>query len=148
VAARTQAASAGQTTADVYLSLRTLFVRSILIGRGMPAIHRGTGRGLMYGGLVKFVVKPGMRSEFLEFLRWDAKVAKDTEPGTLRFDVWTSPEPDVVYVYETYTDEEALEVHKNNEPCKKFLEVLQHEMLEEWGEAIPFAESITSNIDE
>ena len=53
----------------------------------------------MYGALVKFVVKPGMRSEFLEFLRWDAKVAKDTEPGTLRFDVWTSPEPDVVYVY-------------------------------------------------
>ena len=51
----------------------------------------------MYGGLVKFVVKPGMRSEFLEFLRWDAKVAKDTEPGTLRFDVWeTSPEPDVI----------------------------------------------------
>jgi hypothetical protein len=35
----------------------------------------------MYGGLVKFVVKPGMKSEFLEFLRWDAKVAKDTEPG-------------------------------------------------------------------
>ena len=51
----------------------------------------------MDGGLVKFVVKPGMRAEFLEFLRWDAKVAKDTEPGTLRFDVWeTSPEPDVI----------------------------------------------------
>jgi len=102
----------------------------------------------MYGGLVKFVAKPGMRSEFLEFLRWDAQVAKDTEPGTLRFDVWTSPEPDVVYVYETYKDEEALEVHKNNEPFKKFDEILQHEMLEEWGEAIPFAESIASNVDE
>jgi quinol monooxygenase YgiN len=62
----------------------------------------------MYGALVKFVVKPGMRSEFLEFLRWDAKVAKDTEPGTLRFDVWTSPEPDVVYVYETYTGRPSL----------------------------------------
>lgn len=44
-----------------------------------------------------------LRSDFLEFLRWDAKVAKDTEPGTLRFDVWeTSLEPDVVYVYEAY----------------------------------------------
>ena len=113
----------------------------------MPEVHRGTG-GLMYGGLVKFVVKPGMRAELLEFLRWDAKVAKDTEPGTLRFDVWTSPEPDVVYVYETYTGEAALEVHKNNEPFKKFDEILQHEMLEEWREAIPFAESITSNVDE
>lgn len=103
----------------------------------------------MYGGLVKFVVKPGMRSEFLEFLRWDAQVAKDTEPGTLRFDVWTSPEPDVVYVYETYKDEEAFEVHKNHEPCKKFLEILQYEMLEEWGEAISLEEpSVTSNVDE
>ena len=102
----------------------------------------------MDGGVVKFVVKPGMRAEFLEFLRWDAKVAKDTEPGTLRFDVWTSPEPEVVYVYETYTDEAALQVHKNNEPFKKFDKILQYEILKEWGEAIPFAESITSNIDE
>ena len=79
------------------LSLRTLFARSTLIGRGYLRRTEGPGRGLMYGGLVKFVGKPGMRSEFLEFLRWDAKVAKDTEPGTLRFDVWeTSPEPDVI----------------------------------------------------
>jgi (4S)-4-hydroxy-5-phosphonooxypentane-2,3-dione isomerase len=102
----------------------------------------------MYGGLIKFVVKPGMRSEFLEFLRWDAMVAKDTEPGTLRFDAWTSPEPDVVYVYETYKDPEALEVHKNNEPFKKFDQILCETMIEEWGDAIPFAESVTSNVDE
>jgi quinol monooxygenase YgiN len=97
----------------------------------------------MYGGLIKFVVKPGMRSEFLEFLRWDAMVAKDTEP-----DVWTSSEPDVVYVYETYKDPEALEVHKNNEPFKKFDQILCETMIEEWGGAIPFAESVTSNVDE
>jgi quinol monooxygenase YgiN len=78
----------------------------------------------------------------------DARVAKDTEPGTLRFDVWTSPEPDVVYVYETYKDEEAFEVHKNNEPFKKFDEILCETMIEEWGEAIPFAESVTTNVDE
>jgi (4S)-4-hydroxy-5-phosphonooxypentane-2,3-dione isomerase len=102
----------------------------------------------MYGGLVKFVVKPGMKSEFLEFLRWDAKVAKDTEPGTLRFDVWeTSLEPDVVYVYEAYKDVEAFEVHQSHEPFKKFDEILR-EMIEEWALAIPFAESVTSNIDE
>jgi len=102
----------------------------------------------MYGGLVKFVVKPGMRSEFLEFLRWDAKVAKNTEPDTLRFDVWeTSLEPDVVYVYEAYKDEKAFEIHQNNEPFKKFNEILR-EMIEEWALAIPFAESVTSNVDE
>jgi (4S)-4-hydroxy-5-phosphonooxypentane-2,3-dione isomerase len=85
----------------------------------------------------------------LEFLRWDAKVAKDTEPGTLRFDVWeTSLEPDVVYVYEVYKDPEALEVHKNNEPFKKFDQNLCKEMVEEWGPVIWFEESVTSNVDE
>jgi hypothetical protein len=54
----------------------------------------------------------------------------------------------VVYVYETCTDEEAFEVHKDHEPFKKFDEILQHEMLEEWGLIIPSAESVTSNIDE
>jgi autoinducer 2-degrading protein len=115
----------------------------------MPETRRGTGRGLMYGALVKFVVKSGMRSEFLEFLRRDAKVAKDIEPGTLRFDVWeTSLEPDVVYVYEAYKDAEALEVHQNNEPFKKFDEIVCEMMIEEWEEALPLAESVTSNVDE
>ena len=68
-------------------------------------------------------------------------------PETPR-DVWTSPEPEVVYVYETYKDEEAFEIHKNNEPFKKFDEILSKTMIEEWGEAIPFAESVTSNVDE
>jgi hypothetical protein len=57
----------------------------------------------MYGGLVRFVVKTGKRDKFLELLRWDARVAKDCEPGTLRLDVWeVEGEPDVVYVYEVY----------------------------------------------
>jgi hypothetical protein len=53
----------------------------------------------VYGGLVRFVVKAGKRDEFLELLRWDARVARDREPGTLRLDVWeVEREPDVVYV--------------------------------------------------
>jgi autoinducer 2-degrading protein len=77
----------------------------------------------MYGGLVRFVVKPGKRDEFLELLRWDARVAKDCEPGTLRLDVWkVEGEPDVVYVYEVYKDAGAFEDHTKNEPVKKFSE--------------------------
>ena len=30
----------------------------------------------MYGMLTRIVVKPGKRSELLEYLRWDAEVAK------------------------------------------------------------------------
>jgi len=102
----------------------------------------------MYGGLARFVVKPGMRAEFLEFLRWDARVAKDTEPGTLRFDVWeTELEPGVVYVYEAYKNAAAFEDHQKNEPFKKFDEILR-DMIEEWMLAIPFTESVTSNVDE
>jgi quinol monooxygenase YgiN len=75
----------------------------------------------MYGALVRFVVKPGKREEFLELLRWDARVVKDFEPGTLRFDVWeVEGEPNTVYVYEVYEDVGAFEDHTKNEPVKKF----------------------------
>ena len=50
----------------------------------------------MYEGLARFVVKTGKRDEFLDLLRWDARVAKDREPGTLRLGVWeVEGEPDV-----------------------------------------------------
>ena len=62
----------------------------------------------MYGMLTRIVVKPGKRSELLEYLRWDAKVAKASEPGTWRFDVWEA-EPGVVYLYEAYKDRAAFE---------------------------------------
>ena len=102
----------------------------------------------MYGALIKFVVKTGRRSEFLEYLRWDAQVARDHEPGTLRFDVWQpEAEPDVVYVYEAYKDAEAFEDHQKNDPFKKFGEVADS-MIEEWGQVIPFGEAVTSNVHE
>jgi quinol monooxygenase YgiN len=59
----------------------------------------------MYGMLTRITVKPGKRTELLEYLRWDAEVAKASEPGTWRFDVWeTEREPGVVYLYEAYKD--------------------------------------------
>jgi autoinducer 2-degrading protein len=102
----------------------------------------------MYGGLARFVVKPGKRDEFLELLRWDARVAKDREPGTLRLDVWeVDGEPGVVYVYEVYTDPGAFEVHTKNEPVRKFAEIM-NSLVEGWTMVIPFCESVTSNADE
>ena len=41
----------------------------------------------MYGTLVKIVAKPAKKDQLIEFLRWDATVAADSEPGTVRFDV-------------------------------------------------------------
>jgi quinol monooxygenase YgiN len=102
----------------------------------------------MYGGLVRFVAKAGKRDEFLELLRWDTRVAKNCEPGTLRLDVWeVEGEPNVVYVYEVYTGVDAFEEHTQNEPVKKFSEIMSS-IIEDWTMVIPFSDSVTSNRDE
>lgn len=102
----------------------------------------------MYGGLARFVVKPGKRDEFLELLRWSARVARDDEPGTLRLDVWeVEGEPDVVYGYEVYTDPGAFEAHIRNGPVQKFGEIMDS-LVEGWTMVIPFSNSVASNADE
>jgi quinol monooxygenase YgiN len=101
----------------------------------------------MYGAFMKIVVKPGMRSELLDYLRWDAEVASDREPGTLRFDVWElEQEPDVVYVYEAYRDMEAFEAHQKNEPYKKWSEV-ERRTMERVTDIVPYGYSTASNVD-
>jgi quinol monooxygenase YgiN len=94
-------------------------------------------------------VQTGMRTKLLEFLRWDADVAKRCEPGTLRFDVWqVEAEPDVLYLYEAYKDKQAFESHKENEPYKQWSNVVRDLMRREPEYVIPFAESLASNLDE
>jgi quinol monooxygenase YgiN len=93
------------------------------------------------------VVKAGKRAEFLELLRWDAQVARDREPDTLRLDAWeVEAEPGVIYVYEVYTDPGAFEVHAQNPPVRKFSEIMDS-LIESWAMVIPFGESIASNVD-
>ena len=71
----------------------------------------------MYGGLVKLVAQPGRKPGVIEFLRWDADVARRDEPGTLRFDVWeVENERDAVYLYEAYVDRAAFDVHERSVP--------------------------------
>ena len=101
----------------------------------------------MYGGLARFVVRAGKHGEFLELLRWDTQVAREREPGTLRLDVWqVDGEPDVVYVYEVYTGPGAFEEHTQNEPVRKFAEIMD-DLIESWTMVIPFTETVTSNAD-
>jgi quinol monooxygenase YgiN len=102
----------------------------------------------MYGMLTKIVARPDKRSELLEYLRWDAEVAKVTEPGTWRFDVWEpEQEPGVVYVYEAYKDQRAFEDHAANDPYKKWDEMAERTM-EQVIDVIPLTESLASNADE
>ena len=75
----------------------------------------------MITGLFRVYVKPGKRDELVEFFRWDKQVAEESEPGTLRFDFYDDPAtPNAMYLYESYTDQEAFDAHKANAPFKKF----------------------------
>src|SRR5262245_47498341 len=90
------------------------------------SVHAVQGRSGMYGGMIKVVALPGRRAELLEFLRWDAEVARAQEPGTLRFDVWEVPdEPDAFYLYEGCADDAAFEAHTAGEPFKKAAEIVE-----------------------
>ena len=99
----------------------------------------------MYGTVIQIVIKPGMRAELLKFLRWDAEVAMNSEPGTLRFDVWEVA--GVVYVYEAYKDIHAFEDHKKNAPYKKWKDTVRRTM-DYKSEVMPFTESLASNVAE
>lgn len=102
----------------------------------------------MYGGLIRFVCKPGKRSEFLDIVRWSAQVARDSEPGTLRLDAYVvDGEPDIVYGYEAYADADAFQAHVSNPAVQRFGEVVD-ELVEGWTMVIPFGDSVASNADE
>ena len=80
----------------------------------------------MFGILVKVKAKPGKRQELIDFLKWDGEVAREKEPGTLRFEFYQDPaDENGFYVYEAYRDLEAFEEHKKNEPYKAWHSGLQ-----------------------
>jgi quercetin dioxygenase-like cupin family protein/quinol monooxygenase YgiN len=102
----------------------------------------------MYGKLFKIITKPGGKNELVKFLREDAAVARDTEPGTLRFDVWDVPgHPDAVYVYEAYTNLKAFEKHQANEPYKRFVDQIGPELIGEQSTFFGWTDSLVSNTD-
>jgi hypothetical protein len=45
----------------------------------------------MYGAMFHAVAKPGRKQDLLNFLQWDADVARESEPGTIAFDVYQDP---------------------------------------------------------
>ena len=102
----------------------------------------------MHGGMIRLVVHDGREAELLDFLRWDAAVARDDEPGTLRFDVWESPnEPNVVYRYEAYADQDAFKEHQANEPFKRFIDEIVPSLCEAPTFVLSFTNGYTSNAD-
>ena len=62
--------------------------------------------------LVDFQVKPEHREAFLELIRWNAKLTRDTEPGCVGFDiVIADDDPNHIALVELYRDEAARAYH-------------------------------------
>jgi quinol monooxygenase YgiN len=59
-------------------------------------------------------IAPGRRAEYQKHLEAHAKRCRDTEPGTLQFEILVPhDQPDTLMLYEVYTSTEAFEAHWN-----------------------------------
>ncbi|WP_060509339.1 putative quinol monooxygenase [Pseudomonas sp. NBRC 111124] len=66
----------------------------------------------MYSLFIKTRVKPGCAEDFLAAMKVNAAASVATEPGCLVFDVSQDRiDPDVIYLYEIYRDDDAYEAH-------------------------------------
>jgi quinol monooxygenase YgiN len=85
----------------------------------------------MFGILFRAEVRPEEREDFINFFKWNIRVAKEREPGTLRFDLYQDPEAEnAFFVYEAYRNKEAFEDHKKNKPYKIWDSDIRLRMLE------------------
>ncbi|WP_285961005.1 putative quinol monooxygenase [Pseudomonas tohonis] len=66
----------------------------------------------MYCLLLKTQLKPGSLDAFMDAMRVNAAASVRDEPGCLVFDVVRDrSDPDLVWLYEVYTDEAAFDAH-------------------------------------
>ena len=75
------------------------------------------------------------RRAFLDFIEWDARVARDEkrESGTLCFDYFEDPhDSNAFFVYEAYRDEAAFDAHKANAPFKRWDTHIKPDVLTEF----------------
>ena len=109
-------------------------------------VHSGAEK--MQGMFFRVRAKEGRKAELLAFLKWDAEVARQTEPGTLRFDVYEDPaDPNAVFLYEAYESAEAFERHKANEPFKKWQAEIVPDLVEGTDRLLPISVATASNAE-
>jgi len=78
----------------------------------------------MFVVTVEFELVPERRAEFLPLMIENAEASKAREPGCRHFDVCIDPErPDLIFLYELYTDRAAFDAHLATDHFKRFDEV-------------------------
>ena len=102
----------------------------------------------MIGTLFRVEVKPAKRQAFINFIERDVRVAKECEPGTLRFDLYQDPKDEnAFFVYEAYRDQKAFDEHKGNEPFQHWESHIRPEMVtrfESFFEKVEAARSLAT----
>ena len=89
----------------------------------------------MYGILFRVEVEPTKRQDFIDFIEWDARIAREREPGTLRFDLYQDPQNlNTFFVYEAYRNESAFEEHQQNEPYQRWESEIRPDMVTDYQE--------------
>lgn len=70
----------------------------------------------MYGIFWSVLAKPEHKAEVVAFLTEDAAWSLSNEAGTLRFDIYEdSQDQNRVWVYESYADPNAFQLHRSGE---------------------------------
>lgn len=73
--------------------------------------------------VVKLRIKPEYREQFLEEMWADAVGSERNEPGCLMFNVvHDNADPNVIYLFEVYEDEQAVEAHRKTPHFLKWSE--------------------------
>lgn len=66
----------------------------------------------MYAVCVTFKIRPGHMGAFMTLMQENARISLRDEPGCHQFDVLSdTARPDVVFLYELYTDKSAFQAH-------------------------------------
>ncbi len=79
----------------------------------------------MYVIIAPIQIKEGCKDEFVKALLPNAQAAANTEPGCLRFDViQDAGDPNRLWVYEIYVDEDAFKAHQASEHYLEAIETM------------------------
>ncbi len=88
----------------------------------------------MFSILVKFQVNTEYKDTLVKALAEDGEGSLKNEPGTLRFDViQDSSNPNVIFLYESYQDRAAFEIHTQGVYYKKVREIFNEMTSNNYG---------------
>jgi len=110
-----------------FLVLAALLSAFLFIGASVQAGEKHAAKKEEPKGLSALVVKIHMKAEFREqFIKemWaDAIGSEKKEPGCLMFNiVHDNADPNILYLFEVYKDDKAVEAHKKTPHFLKWLE--------------------------